>query len=202
MLTALGHHNLFSAYHAKATTPTGTGNNNMKAVLMSIRAEICKTIFHRWTKRLEYRTRFNKDFKGSIFVYESGADGSHKVIGAFDAGYIVRDSADDGISEQDEKFLDTLDKKTLEQYEKIVADKNVLYAIEIKNVRRFTRPMTIDDFCKAHATQKVTRAPQSWQYVDVIGEPAPTVPVTPETQREGNDPTLDFMKKSEEEGKE
>lgn len=175
----------------------------MKAVLMSIRAEICKTIFHRWTKRLEYRTSFNKDFKGSIFVYESGADGSHKVIGAFDAGYIVRDSADDGISEQDENFLETLDKKTLEQYVKIVVDKNVLYAIEIKNVRRFPCPMTIEDFCKAHATQKVTRAPQSWQYVDVIGEPAPTVPVTPETQKEGDDdPTLDFMKKSEEEGKE
>ena len=140
----------------------------MKAVLMSIRAEICKTIFHRWTKRLEYRTRFNKDFKGKIFVYESGADGSHKVIGAFDAGYIVRDSADEGISEQDEKFLETLDKKTLEQYEKIVADKDVLYAIEIKNVRRYREPLTLREFCISNANQTVTRPPQSWQYIDII----------------------------------
>ena len=174
----------------------------MKAVLMSIRAEICKTIFHRWTKRLEYRTRFNKDFKGTIYVYESGADGSHKVIGAFDAGHIVRDSANDGISEDDEKFLDTLDKKTLEQYDMIVTVRELVYAIEIKNVRRFTRPMTIEDFCKAHATQKVTRAPQSLQYVDVTGEPASTVIVTPEPMQDDKDPTIEFMKKSEEEGKE
>lgn len=139
----------------------------MKAVLMSIRSEICKTIFERWTKRLEYRTRFNKDFKGSIFVYESGKDGMHKVIGAFDAGYIVRDSADDGISEQDENFLATLDKKTLEQYDKIVVDKDVLYAIEIKNVRRFDTPMTLEQFSEyMNVQRKVQRAPQSWQYFE------------------------------------
>ena len=142
----------------------------MKAVLMSIRAEICTTIFRRWTKRLEYRTRFNKDFKGVIYVYESGADGSHKVVGSFEAGHIVRDSANDGISKDDEAFLDTLDKRTQAQYESIVAEKDVLYAIEIKNVKRFTRPFTLREFAEFFATQKVERAPQSWQYVDVKNE--------------------------------
>ena len=137
----------------------------MKSVLMSIRAEVCKTIFENWTKRLEYRTRFNKDFKGRIYVYESGKDGTHKVIGFFDAGHIVRDSADDGISEEDEKFLDTLDKDTLEFYESIVADKDVLYAIEIKNPCRYIEPIALRDFAKAKGCS-IQCAPQSWQYIE------------------------------------
>ena len=138
---------------------------------MSIRADICKTIFKRWTKRLEYRSRFNKDFKGVVFVYESGADGTHKVIGSFTAGHIVCDRADEDLSEADEKFLQSLDEQTRAQYHRIVDDTAVMYAIEITEVKRFTRPLSLREFSEFFGTSKnVERAPQSWQYAFLKNE--------------------------------
>ena len=79
----------------------------MKSVLMSIRKPIADTIFKSWTKRLEYRTRWNSDFKGRVYVYESGKDGG-KVAGFFDVGRVVKAYRTKDISTDDLPFLDTL----------------------------------------------------------------------------------------------
>lgn len=172
----------------------------MKSVLMSIRANICATIFKSWTKRLEYRSRWNSDFKGRVYVYESGKDGG-KVAGFFDVGRVIKAYRTKDISTDDLMFLDTLDDHNFNEFFRIkeTAARPYIYAIEIQNPRVFKPGISLEDFNKAYNVD-VKRAPQSWQYIEVnnielfddciMGNLVPLA-----TPPEGETPTEQFMKK-------
>ena len=172
----------------------------MKSVLMSIRANISATIFKSWTKRLEYRTRWNSDFKGRVYVYESGKDGG-KVAGFFDVGRVVKAYRTKDISTDDLLFLDTLDDHNFNEFFSIkeTAARPYIYAIEIKNPHVFKPSITLEEFNSAYKVN-VQRAPQSWQYIEVndmelFDERILGVPVELATPPEGETPTEQFMKK-------
>lgn len=62
-------------------------NNDKKPkqlCLMSLRTENVGPMFDDRTKQYEFRTWFPWNFKGRIFVYESGPNSKHKVVGFFD----------------------------------------------------------------------------------------------------------------------
>ena len=140
----------------------------MKAVLMSIRADICRTIFHRWTKRLEYRTRFNADFRGTVYVYESGRNARQKIIGSFEIGRIIKAAPYIEITDDVWRLLNDFSG---EQLNKFFAFRNCanphIYCLEITNVKRYTHAFKISDFCEFFAKQKAERPPQSWQYIEM-----------------------------------
>ena len=139
----------------------------MKSILMSIKKPIADTIFKSWTKRLEYRTRWNKDFKGRVYVYESGKDGG-KVAGYFDVGGCIHAHHDNTVNADDWDILDSLDQKNFDEFWTIKAHSTPsVYAIEIKRVFRFDNPMRLNEFMK-FINVKVERAPQSWQYIETI----------------------------------
>ena len=168
----------------------------MKSVLMSIRANISATIFKSWTKRLEYRSRWNSDFKGRVYVYESGKDGG-KVAGFFDVGRVIKAYRTKDISTDDLLFLDTLDDHNFNEFFSIkeTAARPYIYAVEILNPCRFDKPMCLEEFSKAKGCT-VQRAPQSWQYIDTATDYEygfTAVPLAAPT--EGVTPTEEFMKK-------
>ena len=138
----------------------------MKSVLMSIRKPIADTIFNSWTKRLEYRTRWNKDFKGRVYVYESGKDGG-KVAGFFDVGGCIHAHRDNAVNADDWVILDRLDQKNFDEFWTIKAHATPsVYAIEITNVHRFTRKLSLSEFCHCMLIDQLNRPPQSWQYIE------------------------------------
>ena len=170
----------------------------MKSVLMSIRANISATIFKSWTKRLEYRTRWNPDFKGRVYVYESGKDGG-KVAGFFDVERIITTGMEKVLTPDDWKILDDLDQKNFDTFFQAKNIYKNVYAIEIKNPHVFKPSITLEEFNSAYKVN-VQRAPQSWQYIEVndmelFDERILGVPVELETPPEGVTPTEQFMKK-------
>ena len=174
----------------------------MKSILMSIRKPIADTIFKTWTKRLEYRTRFNKDFKGRVYVYESGKDGG-KVAGFFDVERVIYARHDAAPTPEDWNILDGLDQKNFDEFFMIKAHaKPSVYAIEIKNVHRYYTQRTLKDFFefyKPDMKTEVNRPPQSWQYIEIKGHAidypyALVDKVMPATPTEGESPTEEFMK--------
>lgn len=175
----------------------------MKSVLMSIRKPIADTIFKSWTKRLEYRTRWNSDFKGRVYVYESGKDGG-KVAGFFDVGHVFKVNADEDLNDEVLDWLENLEKtdehSVTEFFRiKVNSGKSHYYAIEIQNPRVFKPGISLEDFNKAYNVD-VKRAPQSWQYIEVnnmelfddciMGNLVPLA-----APPEGVTPTEEFMKK-------
>lgn len=168
----------------------------MKSVLMSIRKPIADTIFKSWTKRLEYRTRWNSDFKGRVYVYESGKDGG-KVAGFFDVVRVVKAYRTKDISTDDLMFLDTLDDHNFNEFFRIkeTAARPYIYAIEITNPCRYETPMSLEEFGKAKGCT-VQRAPQSWQYIDTATDYEYGFTAVPRAAPpEGVTPTEQFMKK-------
>ena len=156
----------------------------MKSVLMSIRKPIADTIFKTWTKRLEYRTRWNKDFKGRVYVYESGKDGG-KVAGYFDVERVIHAHYDKAVTAEDWNILDDLDQKNFDEFFMIKAHATPsVYAIEIKNVHRYKYPKKLE-----------FRPPQSWQYIDMRGFTEPESEIVElSAPTEGSSPTEEFMK--------
>ena len=171
-----------------------------RCVLMSIRAEIARTIFNTWTKQIEYRTRFG-DFRGRIFVYASGKEGG-KVTGFFDVNNVITTNRHKALKSSDWDLIDRLDQKNHEQFflAKNMHDK--MNSLFIENPRRLVKPLTLEEFGKATGAAIVC-APQSWQYITVneCFEPE-SVEVTPAyvpTDFGNEDPTDEFLKEHKDE---
>lgn len=168
---------------------------------MSIRANISATIFKSWTKRLEYRTRWNSDFKGRVYVYESGKDGG-KVAGFFDVGHVFKVNADENLNDEVLDWLENLektDKHSVTEFFRIKVNscKSHYYAIEIKNPHVFKPSITLEEFNSAYKVN-VQRAPQSWQYIDTATDYEYGFTAVPlAAPPEGETPTEQFMKKKE-----
>jgi len=149
----------------------------MKNILMSIRAEISRTIFQDRIKRIEYRKRFNADYKGRIYVYESGKDGG-KVAGFFDVDWVIKANREIELTDKELLNLDKLDDHNFNEFFSLREYANgVIYAIGIKNPCVFMEPMNLQDFAKSKGCTIVC-APQSWQYIECSNDSDPeSVPV-------------------------
>lgn len=165
----------------------------MKSILMSIKKPIADTIFREWTKRLEYRTRFNREYKGRVYVYESGKDGG-KVVGFFDVQRIFRARYDKAPTPEDWKIIEALDERNFDEFFRIKAHATPsVYALEITNPCIFSRPKDLREF-RGLKGETVKTAPQSWQYIDATGLKYTYTQVPPSAAHvEGPSPTEQFM---------
>lgn len=135
-----------------------------RCVLMSIRAEIARTIFEKWTKQIEYRKRFG-DFRGRVFAYESGKEGG-KVTGFFEVNNVITTKRHKALNAEEWDLLDRLDQKNHEQFFLAKNCNEKMNMLFIERPHRFKQPVTLDDFCKASGAA-IACAPQSWQYITV-----------------------------------
>lgn len=173
-----------------------------RCVLMSIRAEIARTILNTWTKQIEYRKRFG-DFRGRVYVYASGKEGG-KVTGFFDVKHVITTKLHKALNAEEWDLIDCLDQKNHEQFflAKNCNDKmNMLF---IENPRRLVKPLTLEEFGKATGAA-IACAPQSWQYITVNdGYEPESYEVAPsygsnDFGSEDDDPTDEFLKEHKDE---
>lgn len=164
-----------------------------RCVLMSIRAEIARTIFEKWTKQIEYRRRFG-DFKGRVYVYASGKEGG-KVVGFFDVNNVITTNRHKALKSSDWDLLDKLDQKNHEQFFMAKNCNEKMNMLFIENPRRLTNPLTLADFCKV-SKSTIVCAPQSWQYITTAYEPQSeaVAPAYGSTKFSADDPTDEFFK--------
>lgn len=175
-----------------------------RCVLMSIRAEIARTIFEKWTKRLEYRKRFG-DFRGTVYVYASGAGGGH-IVGAFTVNDVIRAERYKALTPKEWDILDIIRIKDNDKFNKFFAVKantDKINALFIENPRRLVKPLTLEEFGKATGAAIVC-APQSWQYITVQDGYVPeSVEVAPAYGSSDfsvfDDPTDEFLKEHKDE---
>lgn len=131
----------------------------MLGYLLPIKKKWCDQIFNDQRKFFEFRKHFDKDFKGRCFVYESGNDGCHKVIGYF---YTERIGYVRPGKELDEDFDLILDSVPEEKVDEVLNLGEPLYCIPIIQPVRFIRPLMLKEWSLLYRIDKVwTRPPQS-----------------------------------------
>lgn len=169
-----------------------------RCVLMSIRAKIARTIFEKWTKQIEYRTRFG-DFKGRVYVYASGKEGG-KVTGFFEVNNVITTTCHKELNDNDWNLLDRLDHRNFDQFFLAKNGSEKMNMLFIENPRRLTNPLTLADFGKATGAA-IVRAPQSWQYITTAYEPQSeaVAPAYGSTEFSADDATDDFLKEHKDE---
>lgn len=171
-----------------------------RCVLMSIRAEIARTIFNTWTKQIEYRRRFG-DFRGRVYVYASGKEGG-KVVGFFEVNNVITTNRHKALKSSDWDLIDRLDQKNHGQFFMAKNYNEKMNMIFIERPHRLKQPLTLADFGKATGAAIVC-APQSWQYITVNdGYEPESVEVAPAygpTNFGGDDPTDEFLKEHKDE---
>ena len=170
-----------------------------RCVLMSIRAEIARTIFNTWTKQLEYRKRFG-DFRGRVFVYASGKEGG-KVVGFFEVNNVITTNRHKALNAKDWDLLDRLDQKNHGQFFMAKNCNEKMNMLFIDRPRRLKQPLTLDEFGKATGAA-IACAPQSWQYITVNdGYEPESVEVAPAYGPTDfcDDPTDEFLKEHKDE---
>lgn len=139
------------------------------AVAMSIRPEWSRKIFD-GSKRVEYRSGFPEGFSGTVFVYESGPQGSHKVTGKFRTERTARCHPDmftdeaamlnladvaDFAGMPDEEFLELLEMRPEER---------PVTLLPVLEAERFGRPLTLDEFNRTYRPDRpLRRTPITWQ---------------------------------------
>ena len=161
-----------------------------RCVLMSIRAEIVRTIFEKWTKRLEYRKRFG-EFRGTVYVYASGAGGGH-VVGAFTVNDVIRAERHKALTPKEWDILDRIkNDDKFNEFFSVKANTDKINALFIESPRRLVKPLTLEEFGKATGA-KVVCAPQSWQYITTEGAEPESVAV--ELAGGKDDATTKFFK--------
>lgn len=128
----------------------------MLGYLLPIRKEYCDQIFKDQRKFFEFRRHFDQNFKGRIFVYESGKDGCHKVIGFFDTeriGYVVPGKE---VTEDFDRLLDAIPEEKVEEF---LNCGERLYCIPIIKPRRFEKAMSLEDWSMYYAVDKMWKQP-------------------------------------------
>ena len=169
-----------------------------RCVLMSIRAEIARTIFNTWTKQIEYRTRFG-DFRGRVYVYASGKEGG-KVVGFFELKRVITTTRHKALKSPDWDLIDRLDQKNHDQFFMAKNCNEKMNMLFIENPRRLTNPLTLADFGKVTGAAIVC-APQSWQYITTHYEPQSeaVAPAYGSTEFSADDATDEFLKEHKDE---
>lgn len=166
----------------------------MKKVLISIHPKWCELIFN-GQKTIEVRkTRPLIDMPFKVFVYETKAQfvksirgacttfgyGRGKVIGSFVCDKVYKIVPDgeyysDGYDIDDDRLAETcLTREQLREYGKGVT----LYGWHITEPKLFDKPKELSEFRKVclngkcsdciYEECKITRPPQSWQYVEEL----------------------------------
>lgn len=123
-------------------------------VLLSIKPQYVERIFNK-EKKFEYRRNlFKRDDVDTIVIYATKPIG--KVVGEFKISKIIKE----------EPYI--LWEKTKEfsgipenDYNEYFRDKNSAYAIGIKSVKRYKKPLELSDF-----NPNIKHAPQSFMYID------------------------------------
>ena len=137
-----------------------------RCILMSIRKEWWQEI-STGRKVLEFRTRFPADYRGKVYVYESGKDSRHAVVGSFRVDYVIDADKAKASSHEDWDIIDRLNSDQLNDFfsRKYHAEGS-LYAIHVTDVVADDAPMSLEDL-SAMLDKPVIRAPQSWQYINI-----------------------------------
>lgn len=137
-----------------------------RRILMSIRREWWLEIAA-GRKVIEYRTRFPVDYRGKVYVYESGKDSRHAVVGSFRVDCVIVANKENASRDEDWEILDRLNSDQLNDFfsRKYHAE-GCLYAIHVTDVVAYGAPMSLEDF-GARLDKPVIRAPQSWQYINI-----------------------------------
>ena len=137
-----------------------------RCILMSIRKEWWQEIAA-GRKVLEFRSRFPADYRGKVYVYESGKDSRHAVVGSFRVDYVIYADKAKASSHEDWEIIDRLNSDQLNDFfsRKYHAEGS-LYAIHVTDVVADGAPMSLEDFGSL-LDKPVIRAPQSWQYINI-----------------------------------
>src|SRR5574344_268616 len=142
------------------------GTMSARSILMSIRREWWDEIAA-GRKVLEFRSRFPADYRGKVYVYESGKDSRHAVVGSFFVDYVIYADKASASRTDDWDILDRLNDDQLNDFfERKYHSTGRLYAIHVTDVVADGAPMSLEDF-GAMLDKPVIRAPQSWQYIKI-----------------------------------
>lgn len=134
-------------------------NKKKHGYLLPIRKEWCDKIFHDQRKFFEYRTKFDPTFEGRIFVYESGKDGCHKVIGFFNTHTITKVVPGKLVDEPLDNLMDSLPDATVQETLSLGVE---CYAIPILAPATYDKPMTLEEFSRLYDLDKIwIQPPQS-----------------------------------------
>lgn len=118
-------------------------------------------------KVLEFRSRFPADYRGKVYVYESGKDSRHAVVGSFRVDYVIVADKASASRTEDWDILAGLNGDQLNDFfERKYHSTGRLYAIHLTDVVADGAPMSLDDFGEL-LDRPVIRAPQSWQYINL-----------------------------------
>lgn len=136
-------------------------------ILMSIR-KIHVDDIRNGAKRIEFRKKFTANYIGSVFVYESGADGRHEIVGTFrteGAKIFIpgKQSLDDMCDCFGLTDYTTFDVKVLAR------QKEPIWCIPIIDWKEI-KHQTLQEFSKNYSlSTSITRPPMSWQKI-MIGD--------------------------------
>lgn len=128
----------------------------MLGYILPIKKQWCEQIFNDQRKYFEFRRHFDQSFKGRCFIYESGKDGCHKVIGFFDTERIAFVEPGKLVPEDFDRLLDSIPE---EKVEEVLTIGETCYCIPILHPMRFTRPMTLSEFSEIYRLEKKFTAP-------------------------------------------
>lgn len=138
----------------------------MENYFLPIKKQYCDQIFTKQTKFFEFRKHFDASFKGYCFVYESGTDGRHKVIGYFYTERIAK--VEPGVLIPQD-FDDLLDSLPDEKVEEVLTYGEPIYCIPIIHPIRFKVPLEIRKFCLLANTNEVfEKPPQSRKKIETL----------------------------------
>lgn len=147
--------------------------STVKAVVISIRPEWIRAILD-GTKTTEYRSGFPEDFEGTVFVYESGPQGRHKVLAVFRTAKTAKCHPS--------MFTDEMAAKRIVEAARIAgmpdAEFDELLTMDfaerpvtllpILAAKRLPEPLGFEEFNRMYkAFPPLTRAPITWQRVEV-----------------------------------
>lgn len=137
-----------------------------RCILMSIRKELWQEIAA-GRKVLEFRSRFPANYRGKVYVYESGKDSRHAVVGSFCVGHVIYADKSRASRQDDWDVLNRLNSDQLNDFfsRKYHAEGS-LYAIHVTDVVADGAPMSLEDLSEL-LDKPVIRAPQSWQYINI-----------------------------------
>lgn len=137
-----------------------------RCILMSMRRDWWLEIAA-GSKVIEYRARFNPDYRGKVYVYESGKDSRHAVVGSFRVNYVIYADKEKASTPDEWEIIDRLNSDQLNDFfsRKYHAEGS-LYAIHVTDVVAYGAPMSLEDFGEL-LDKPVIRAPQSWQYINI-----------------------------------
>lgn len=142
-------------------------NDRLMCCLMSIRGDYTPDIFETRVKFFEWRSWFEPKFTGRVYVYESGTDSQHKVVGFFDTAKVIRIYPNKKLAPSVYKLAEQLPVDVADELLEApfdMAPDEKLFAIPILKPKRFLHPVSLRDFSNFYRTSPYfDKPPRSWQ---------------------------------------